>query len=36
LITPYGETVIEKGDILYILVSRSSKRELKKMLNVDE
>jgi potassium/hydrogen antiporter len=36
LITPYGETVIEKGDILYILVSRSSKKELKKMLNVDE
>jgi potassium/hydrogen antiporter len=36
LITPYGETVIEKGDVLYILVSRSSKKELKKMLNVEE
>ncbi|MGD6967326.1 potassium/proton antiporter [Rossellomorea vietnamensis] len=36
LVTPYGETVIEKGDILYILVSRSSKRDLKKMLNVED
>ncbi|ARK31348.1 potassium/proton antiporter [Halalkalibacter krulwichiae] len=32
LITPYGETEIKVGDILYILVSRESKKELKKML----
>ncbi|WP_066160681.1 potassium/proton antiporter [Halalkalibacter krulwichiae] len=32
LITPYGETEIKKGDILYILVSRESKKELNKML----
>ncbi|WP_052144531.1 potassium/proton antiporter [Halalkalibacter okhensis] len=32
LITPYGETEIKVGDILYILVSRESKEELKKML----
>jgi potassium/hydrogen antiporter len=36
LITPYGETVIQKGDILYILVSRNSKRDLKQMLNIIE
>ncbi|WP_096202938.1 potassium/proton antiporter [Bacillus sp. FJAT-45350] len=33
LITPYGETKIEIGDILYILVSRESKKELKLLLN---
>lgn len=32
LITPYGETKIEVGDILYILVSRESKKELKSLL----
>ncbi|WP_100372066.1 potassium/proton antiporter [Bacillus sp. FJAT-45037] len=32
LITPYGETEIKVGDILYILVSRESKKELKQML----
>ncbi|EDL65420.1 potassium/proton antiporter [Bacillus sp. SG-1] len=36
LVTPYGETVIQKGDILYILVSRNSKRELKEMLHINE
>ncbi len=33
LITPYGETEIKVGDILYILVGRRSKKELKEMLN---
>jgi cell volume regulation protein A len=33
LITPYGKTRIELGDILYILVSRKSKKHLKKLLN---
>ncbi|MBB5174264.1 potassium/proton antiporter [Texcoconibacillus texcoconensis] len=33
LITPYGETVIHGGDILYILVSRKSLKKLKRMLN---
>jgi len=32
LVTPYGETVIKENDILYILVSRKSKKELKKLL----
>ncbi|RKL68625.1 potassium/proton antiporter [Salipaludibacillus neizhouensis] len=32
LVTPYGETVIYENDILYILVSRKSKKELKKLL----
>ncbi|WP_096440049.1 potassium/proton antiporter [Alteribacter populi] len=32
LVTPYGETVIEANDILYILVSRTSMKELKKLL----
>ncbi|MCE7791233.1 potassium/proton antiporter [Salipaludibacillus sp. CUR1] len=32
LVTPYGETEIKDKDILYILVSRSSKKDLKKML----
>ncbi|RIW28823.1 potassium/proton antiporter [Bacillus salacetis] len=36
LVTPYGETVIKKGDVLYILVSRKSKKELKRMLNIHE
>ncbi|KHF38384.1 potassium/proton antiporter [Halalkalibacter okhensis] len=33
LITPYGESRICSGDILYILVSKQSKNELKQMLN---
>ncbi|WP_332692542.1 potassium/proton antiporter [Halalkalibacter lacteus] len=33
LITPYGETRIQAGDILYILVSKRSKKELKRMLD---
>ncbi|MBU8908781.1 potassium/proton antiporter [Desertibacillus haloalkaliphilus] len=33
LITPYGQTNIESEDILYILVSRKSKKALKKILN---
>ncbi len=33
LITPYGETRIQSGDILYILVSKQSKKELKQMLD---
>ncbi|MCA1321195.1 potassium/proton antiporter [Bacillus tianshenii] len=33
LVTPQGSTVIEEGDILYILVAKQSKRELKDMLN---
>ncbi|TWI59614.1 potassium/proton antiporter [Halalkalibacter nanhaiisediminis] len=33
LITPYGETKIKIGDILYILVSRESKQALKELLN---
>lgn len=32
LVTPYGETVIEEEDFLYILVSRSEKKQLKQML----
>ncbi|WP_421385539.1 potassium/proton antiporter [Bacillus salacetis] len=36
LVTPYGETIIEKGDILYILVSRKSKSQLKIMLNIQD
>ncbi|QOY37972.1 potassium/proton antiporter [Anaerobacillus isosaccharinicus] len=35
LITPYGETEIQVGDVLYILVSRKSKKRLKEMLNQD-
>ncbi|WP_227935587.1 potassium/proton antiporter [Alkalihalobacillus deserti] len=33
LITPYGETRIQAGDMLYILVSKQSKKELKRMLD---
>ncbi|SHF82994.1 potassium/proton antiporter [Ornithinibacillus halophilus] len=33
LITPSGDTKIEVGDILYILVSRKSKKSLKQLLN---
>ncbi|WP_335963643.1 potassium/proton antiporter [Halalkalibacter kiskunsagensis] len=33
LITPYGETTIQAGDTLYILVSKQSKKELKRMLD---
>ncbi|UAC47835.1 potassium/proton antiporter [Bacillus aquiflavi] len=33
LITPTGETKIMTGDILYILVSRQSKHELKQIIN---
>lgn len=33
LITPYGKTRIEAGDILYILVSRDKINELKDLLN---
>ena len=33
LITPSGRTKIEDGDILYILVSRESKKELRELLN---
>ncbi|WP_096187901.1 potassium/proton antiporter [Evansella halocellulosilytica] len=32
LITPYGETIIEKEDILYILVSQKRMKELKRLL----
>lgn len=32
LITPYGETQIQTNDILYILVSKKRKKELKKIL----
>ncbi|TMW70380.1 potassium/proton antiporter [Alteribacter natronophilus] len=32
LVTPYGETVIEANDILYILVSRKSKKDLTRLL----
>ncbi|RYD03805.1 hypothetical protein N752_17095 [Desulforamulus aquiferis] len=34
LITPSGQTTIAPDDILYILVSRDSKKELKKLLKV--
>ena len=33
LITPYGETRIQPGDTLYILVSKQSKKKLKQMLD---
>ncbi|MCY9222942.1 K+/H+ antiporter, partial [Bacillus licheniformis] len=33
LVTPHGETKIKPGDILYILVSKKQKKELKKFLN---
>ncbi|WP_245579625.1 potassium/proton antiporter [Alteribacter aurantiacus] len=33
LVTPYGETIIEQDDILYILVSRKSKKELRMLLS---
>ncbi|WFA07049.1 potassium/proton antiporter [Bacillus sp. HSf4] len=33
LVTPHGETKIQSGDILYILVSKKRKKELKKYLN---
>ncbi|MGP4076545.1 potassium/proton antiporter [Halobacillus sp. K22] len=32
VITPYGQTEIKAGDTLYIMVSRSSKKEVKKLL----
>ncbi len=32
IITPNGQTVIEQQDVLYILVSRKSKKHLKKLL----
>ncbi|ARK31261.1 potassium/proton antiporter [Halalkalibacter krulwichiae] len=32
LITPYGETKVYAGDVLYILVSKQSKKQLKEML----
>ncbi|TGB05388.1 potassium/proton antiporter [Halobacillus salinus] len=32
VITPFGQTKIQSGDTLYILVSRKNKRELKKLL----
>lgn len=32
LVTPYGETRIQTGDILYILVAKKRKKELKKIL----
>ncbi|TWT06505.1 potassium/proton antiporter [Planococcus sp. CPCC 101016] len=32
LVTPYGETTIQTNDILYILVSKNRKKELKKTL----
>ncbi len=32
LVTPYGETTIENGDILYILVSKKRKKDLKTLL----
>ncbi|ARI78202.1 potassium/proton antiporter [Halobacillus mangrovi] len=32
VITPYGQTEIKTGDTLYILVSRSSKKEVRKLL----
>lgn len=35
LVTPVGETVINAGDYLYILVSRKEKRILKQMLRHD-
>ena len=35
LITPYGETRINVGDLLYILVSHKSKKELLKLLHDD-
>jgi len=33
LITPKGKTVVEAGDILYILVAKKSEKELKELLN---
>lgn len=33
LVTPYGETTIMSGDILYILVSKQKEKELKDFLN---
>ncbi|RKQ29292.1 potassium/proton antiporter [Oceanobacillus halophilus] len=36
LITPSGDTKIEPGDILYILVSRKSKKELKQLLKKEK
>ncbi|WP_226576536.1 potassium/proton antiporter [Halobacillus litoralis] len=37
VITPYGQTEIKAGDTLYILVSRKSKKEVKKLLEaIDE
>jgi len=33
LITPYGETRIFSGDILYVLVSKHSKQQLKNLLD---
>ncbi len=32
LITPYGETEIQAGDFLYILVSRKEKDALRKLI----
>ncbi|RWZ55314.1 potassium/proton antiporter [Halobacillus fulvus] len=32
VITPYGQTEIKSGDTLYVLVTRKSKKELKKLL----
>ncbi|RNA67049.1 potassium/proton antiporter [Alteribacter keqinensis] len=36
LVTPYGETIIEQNDILYILVSRKSKKQLTILLGERE
>lgn len=33
LITPKGKTIIKAGDIMYILVAKKSKAELRKLLN---
>ncbi|WP_240377359.1 potassium/proton antiporter [Bacillus piscicola] len=35
LVTPYGETVIQEDDYLYILVARSQKRQLRQLLRAD-
>ncbi|SDJ41513.1 potassium/proton antiporter [Salimicrobium halophilum] len=36
MITPYGQTIIQPGDTLYILVARKAKKQLKKRLQAEK
>ncbi|KGP90986.1 potassium transporter [Pontibacillus chungwhensis BH030062] len=35
IVTPYGQTVIQEGDVLYILVSKKNKSELQQLLQAE-